>query len=83
MPMDLLVTYTDGTTEMFNVPLRMMRGEKPTKATILEDWTWAHPTYSFKTPKSVRSVEIDPSKLMADVNSENNKKEIVLEEIKD
>ena len=83
MPMDILVTYTDGTTEMFNVPLRIMRGVKPTKATVLEDWTWAHPTYSFKTSKSVRSVEIDPSKLMADVNSENNKKEIKLEEIKD
>ncbi|MFY0631900.1 MAG: M1 family metallopeptidase [Flavobacteriaceae bacterium] len=83
MPMDIKVTYTDGTTEMFNVPLRMMRGEKPTKATILEDWTFAHPTYTFKTPKSVRSVEIDPSKLMADVNSENNKKEIVLEKIKE
>lgn len=83
MPMDIMVTYTDGTTEMFNVPLRMMRGEKPTKATKLEDWTWAHPTYTFKTPKPVRSVEIDPSKLMADIDPENNKKEIVLEKIKE
>ncbi len=83
MPIDVEVTYTDGTKEMFNIPLRMMRGEKPTKAKILEDWGWAHPSYSFTTSKLVRSVEIDPSKLMADVNMENNKKEIELEKIKE
>ncbi len=83
MPMDVEVTYVDGTKELFNIPLRMMRGQKPTKATMLEDWTWAHPTYTFKTPKSVRSVKIDPSGLMADINQENNQKEIVLEKIKE
>ena len=75
MPMDVEVTYDDGTKEMFNIPLRMMRGEKPTDATRLGDWTFAHPTYTFKTPKKVKSVQIDPSGLMADVNSENNKLE--------
>ncbi|MBA6156262.1 M1 family metallopeptidase [Tenacibaculum sp. S7007] len=72
MPIDVEVTYTDGSKEMFNIPLRMMRGEKPTGATILKDWTFAHPTYSFTTNKDVKSVEIDPSKLMADINLENN-----------
>ena len=83
MPMDVEVTYADGTKEMFNIPLRMMRGVKPTDAKVLEDWTFAHPTYTFKTPKAIRSVVIDPSKLMADINQENNKKEIVLEKIKE
>ncbi|CAL2079865.1 M1 family metallopeptidase [Tenacibaculum sp. 190524A02b] len=72
MPIDVEVTYTDGSKEMFNIPLRMMRGEKPTKAIIIEDWTFAHPTYSFKVSKAIKSVEIDPSKLMADVNMKNN-----------
>ena len=72
MPIDVEVTYTDGSKEMFNIPLRMMRGEKPTRATKLKDWTFAHPTYSFNVSKDVKSVEIDPSKLMADVNLENN-----------
>ncbi|WP_431167190.1 M1 family metallopeptidase [Tenacibaculum halocynthiae] len=72
MPIDVSVTYTDGTKESFNIPLRMMRGEKPTSAKILEDWTFAHPTYSFSTSKNIKSVEIDPSKLMADINQENN-----------
>ncbi|PKH50040.1 peptidase M1 [Tenacibaculum sp. Bg11-29] len=72
MPIDIAVVYTDGSKEAFNIPLRMMRGEKPTKATIIEDWTFAHPTYTFTSSKTVRSVEIDPSKLMADINQKNN-----------
>jgi len=73
MPIDVRVTYTDGSTEDFNIALRMMRGNKPTSATILKDWTWAHPTYTFEVTKEVASVEIDPSKLMADINETNNK----------
>ncbi|RSC95069.1 M1 family metallopeptidase [Tenacibaculum singaporense] len=72
MPIDVEVTYTDGSKESFNIPLRMMRGEKPTNATVITDWTFAHPTYTFTAQKEVKSVEIDPSKLMADVNQENN-----------
>ena len=33
-----------------------MRGNKPTSATVLEDWAWAHPTYTFKTSKTIKSV---------------------------
>ncbi|MDP3313194.1 M1 family metallopeptidase [Lutibacter sp.] len=73
MPIDVMVTYVDGTTEEFNIPLRMMRGNKPTNATILEDWPWAQPTYNFSTSKKIKSVEIDPSQLMADIDRENNK----------
>ncbi|MFL0100723.1 M1 family metallopeptidase [Tenacibaculum maritimum] len=72
MPIDVEVVYKDGTKEMFNIPLRMMRGEKPTSATILEDWTFAHPTYTFATRKAVKSVTIDPSQLMADIELNNN-----------
>ena len=72
MPVDVQVTYADGSKEMFNIPLRMMRGEKPTTATIIEDWTFAHPTYSFTVSKNVKSVEIDPTQLMADINLDNN-----------
>ncbi len=72
MPIDLTVTYTDGSVEEFYIPLQMMRGEKPTSATIINDWAWAMPTYSFEANKPVKSVEIDSSKMMADVNRENN-----------
>ncbi|MDE0536054.1 M1 family metallopeptidase [Tenacibaculum sp. L6] len=72
MPIDVEVVYTDGSKESFNIPLRMMRGEKPTNATVITDWTFAHPTYTFTAKKEVKSVEIDPSKLMADINQSNN-----------
>lgn len=73
MPIDLRVTYADGTTEDFYIPLQMMRGEKPTEATIKPDWAWAYPTYTLETIKVVKSVEIDPSQMMADVDRTNNK----------
>ena len=72
MPIDIEVTYTDDSKEMFNIPLRMMRGQKPTDATVIEDWTFAHPTYTFSTSRNVKSVKIDPSKLMADIDLSNN-----------
>ena len=57
----------------FYIPLREMLGEIPTSATILKDWAWVNPTYSFVTSKKISSVQIDPSSLMADVNSKDNK----------
>jgi hypothetical protein len=72
MPIDLTVNYADGSSENFYIPLRMMREEKPTKATQKADWAWAYPYYALKTSKTIKSVEIDPSQLMADVNRENN-----------
>ncbi len=72
MPIDIEVVYVDGTKENFYIPLAMMRGNKPTAATILKDWSWANPTYSFNTSKKVQSATIDTSGLMADVNLENN-----------
>ena len=72
MPIDVEVTYTDGSKESFNIALEMMRGNKPTSATILKDWGWAYPTYSFEAAKPVKSVIIDKSGLMADINLKNN-----------
>ena len=74
MPIDLTVTYTDGGTENYYIPLQMMRGEKPTSATIISDWAWAYPTYTFTTSKPVASVQIDPKEAMADINKANNSK---------
>ena len=41
-------------------------------AIVLKDWGWAYPTYKFEVTKEIKSVEIDVSKLMADVFLENN-----------
>lgn len=80
MPIDLIVEYTDGTKESFYIPLRMMNfiKENPNpsvKRTVLNDWAWAMPTYSFTIDKSksaIKKITIDPSGLMADVKATNN-----------
>jgi len=61
MPIDVLVTYTDGSSENFNIPLRMMRGVKPTTSTVLESWAWTNPTYTFSANKEISKILIDPS----------------------
>ena len=84
MPIDLTVEYTDGSIEIFYIPLRMMSYEKENpnpaiKRTVLNDWAWAYPTYEFTISKprtTIKKITIDPSGLMADVNKENNTYEI-------
>lgn len=80
MPLDILVTYKDGSQEYFNIALRMMRGNKPQefadlKYSTLVDWPWTHPEYSFTIPVSpdkIESIVIDPSGRMADTDLSNN-----------
>ena len=72
MPIDLSVVYKDGSLETLYIPLTMMRGEKPTTARTLKDWSWVAPTYTFVADKEIQSIEIDSSKRMADVERANN-----------
>ena len=80
MPIDLTVEYTDGTSESFYIPLRMMNFIKPNpnpniKRTVLDDWAWAQSNYSFtidKNKTAIKKITIDPSGLMADVKTANN-----------
>ncbi|MBK7346471.1 MAG: M1 family metallopeptidase [Chitinophagaceae bacterium] len=83
MPVDLEVTYKDGSKEMHNVPLNLMYGAKKNenageKYFVHEEWRWTHPEYklTIKTGLNViTKIEIDPSKRMADINHSNNVKE--------
>ena len=80
MPIDIFVIYKDGTQETYYAPLRMMYGGKDNpypglERTVLPNWAWAYPTYSFELNKpldSVKAIVIDPSQLMADIDLENN-----------
>lgn len=77
MPLDLEISYTDGTKAAYHIPLRMARGAKPTPntTTVLSNWAWAHPTYTFEIDNSkgdISAITIDPRGYMADVNRENN-----------
>jgi hypothetical protein len=44
--------------------------------TVHTEWRWTHPEYVLTTSRKIneiKSVEIDPSQQMADVNRSNNK----------
>ncbi len=79
MPLDVVVTYSNGDQEIFYAPLESMRGEKPRenkmKRTLLPDHRWVDPTYTFVIPerlKKIAKIEIDPTQRMADQDWENN-----------
>jgi hypothetical protein len=81
MPIDVLIEYKDGTKEIAYIPLNAMFGQKPQEdqnipRTIFEPWKWTHPTYSFSLNKKISTmkvIEIDASKRMADVEQKNNR----------
>ena len=79
MPLEVLVNFKDGSSEIHYIPISLMRGEKENpyslKWTVREDWPWARLEYEFaiNRPKSdIIDIYIDPSYYMADINRENN-----------
>lgn len=79
MPLDVVVSYKDGTQENFYIPLEIMRGEKSesiySKTTLLGDWGWTYPEYSFTIDRNagdIQAIIIDPSQRMADIDPDNN-----------
>jgi len=62
------------------IPLDLMFGTKPPEnsaipRTVLPAWRWTDPVYAFSLPinfAQIRSVQIDPSKRMADIDQSNN-----------
>lgn len=75
MPIELKISYTDGTSEHLYIPLRMLYWNKPNVGKTQKDWPWAYPTYELminKASSEISKIEIDPSQKMADVNLENN-----------
>lgn len=84
MPMDVKITFKDGSSEWHYVPMYLMFGSKPAEAgqenrKVYESWKWTHPTYTINTSRKltdITRVEIDPSQRMADVERRNNKLEL-------
>jgi hypothetical protein len=79
MPLDVVITKTDGSKEYHNIPLQIMRGEKTQDyfgaLNVLPDWPWVYPQYSFSLPyamSEIESIEIDPTGRLADIEPSNN-----------
>jgi len=81
MPVDLVVTYKNGSKELFYISMNELVGNKPVedltmKRTELDTWPWVNPSYTLKISGKtvdIESIEIDPSMRMADINRKNNK----------
>lgn len=83
MPVDVLITYKDGSKEILYIPTNETLGNKPndepaTRRIIAKAWPWVNPIYTAKISKrltEIAIIEIDPSMRMADVERKNNKLE--------
>ena len=79
MPLEILVNFNEGPSEVHYIPISLMRGEKENPYTmkwrVHNDWSWARPEYELiiNHPKSkIVGIFIDPSYYMADVDRDNN-----------
>jgi aminopeptidase N len=80
MPVDVLLTFKDGTKEMHYVPMYLMFGEKRAEDAavtrkVYDAWKWTHPLYEISTKRKLQEIiriEIDPSQRMADTNRKDN-----------
>jgi hypothetical protein len=92
MPIDLVITYKDGSKELLYIPTNEMLGnkeveDKSIKRTDLEAWPWVYPSYTAKLsrkPDEIGVIEIDPSLRMADFDRKNNTIDVArIQEFKD
>ncbi len=60
MPLQIGVTYDDGTTDVIKLPADIWRNNEKKF------------TYGFFSKKGLREVVIDPNELFIDINRENN-----------
>lgn len=84
MPIDLKISFKDGSSELHYTPLDLMYGEKPVEDSRIPRkdytaWHWTSDTYVIESDRKLSDftvVEIDPSQRMADVDRKNNKLEL-------
>ena len=80
MPIEVVVSYEDGSSDMYYIPNDLLQGYKSFENNVylMEPWNWASTEYEFEVQgnKKVVKVEIDPSKRIADVNQMDNSVEI-------
>ncbi len=84
MPIDLMLTFKDGTKHLAYIPQYLMFGSKPMEdatvpRSLHEAWRWTHPNYVLEVDgklNELKVIEIDPSQRMADVDRSNNKLEL-------
>ena len=84
MPVDLSITFKNGSQELAYIPLYSMFGSKPEENKniprfVYQAWKWTSSSYEFEVNHKLtdlRFIEIDASHRMADVNRNNNMLEL-------
>ena len=78
MPIEIEVLYEDLSTDIYYIPLSIMRGKKDNsngKLILLEDWEWVNESYQIDlddSDKKIKKIEINPSGKLADIDKSNN-----------
>ena len=79
MPVDLELTFKDGSKELHYIPLNLTFGEKPTEnktpRIVHEEWRWTHTTYIVEFKRrltDLKEAQIDPTLRLADIEPRNN-----------
>lgn len=80
MPLDILLTFNDGSQKLVYIPTHLQLGKKKHEYTDIyrlsgTPWPWTHPTYKLSIPREDRYVVhavIDPSLRLADQNRLNS-----------
>ena len=62
MPVDVQVTFKDGSKEMHNIPLNLMYGSKKSENTdekyfVHDEWRWTHPEYKLTLDKDLNAIK--------------------------
>ena len=80
MPVDLQLTFKDGSVETHYVPLDLMYGEKAAEDTssfkVYPAWKWTNEQYVIESDRKLADIsvaEIDASQRMADTERQNNR----------
>jgi aminopeptidase N len=80
MPVDLQLTFKDGSRELHYIPLDLMYGEKPAEDAIPRKvypaWKWTDEMYVIETDRRLADIsvaEIDPTQRLADTERKNNR----------
>lgn len=84
MPLDVMLTFKDGSRELDYIPQYFMFGGKPAESKdfpryVHEPWEWTNPYYVFEVNRKLtdlKALEIDASQRMADIDRKNNRLEL-------
>ena len=80
MPVDLQLSYKDGSKQLHYIPMYLMFGEKPVEFPNLprvthDAWKWTHRAYIIEVDRKLTDldkIEIDPTQRLADLRHEDN-----------